>query len=260
VINMEDNDDLLASNKTRKKWTRIRDGELFSYAGINFHKPIDEERLVKEIKRRKKLNDRKLDNNRKQAFQKRSIDFSDQLKQVEHNKKGKEFTNLKPGTYMTYKSRQYSEKDEHELMKAIIAQMKNYNDEQERKKTKNKEMNAKNGLAGIGGNVGDVSNNIDLVMAANTQESQEHNNNNYELCVDSNYISKNNIDIENNVEQDRWDYSNEYNEWEGMGIRNNDKPKQNRMLENYVCIDRIKNDEVANILLSFNNKNKLDDS
>jgi hypothetical protein len=32
------------------------------------------------------------------------------------------------------------------------------------------------------------------------------------------------------------------------------------MLENYVCHDRIKNDEVANILLSFNRINKLDDS
>jgi hypothetical protein len=26
-----------------------------------------------------------------------------------------------------------------------------------------------------------------------------------------------NIDIENNIEQDRWDYCNEYNEWEGGG-------------------------------------------
>ncbi len=69
-----------------------------------------------------------------------------------------------------------------------------------------------------------------------------------------------NIDIENYVEKDRWDYSNEYNKWEGGGIRNNDKPKQNRMLENYVCNDRIRNDKVANILLSFNRENKLDNS
>jgi hypothetical protein len=61
MINMEDNDDWQPSNKTWKKWTRIGDGELLSYAGINFHKPIDEEWLVKEIKRRKKLNNRKLD-------------------------------------------------------------------------------------------------------------------------------------------------------------------------------------------------------
>jgi hypothetical protein len=67
---MENNDDWLASNKTWNKWTRIRDGELLSYAGIDFQKPIDEERLVKEIKRRKKLNDMKLDNNRKQAREK----------------------------------------------------------------------------------------------------------------------------------------------------------------------------------------------
>ncbi len=40
----------------------------------------------------------------------------------------------------------------------------------------------------------------------------------------------------------------------GGGIRNNDKPEQNRMLENYVCYDRIRNDEVANILLSLNRK------
>jgi hypothetical protein len=99
---MEDDDDWLVNNKTWKKWTRIGDGESPSFAGIYFHKPIDEERLVKEIKRRKNLNDKKLDNNRKQAAQKRSIEYLDQLKQVGNNKKWKEFTDLKPGTYMTY--------------------------------------------------------------------------------------------------------------------------------------------------------------
>jgi hypothetical protein len=38
----------------------------------------------------------------------------------------------------------------------------------------------------------------------------------------------------------------------GGVLRNNYKPEQNRMLENYVCNDRIRNDEVANILLSLN--------
>jgi hypothetical protein len=33
VINMENNDDWLASNSTWKKWTRIGDGELLSHAG-----------------------------------------------------------------------------------------------------------------------------------------------------------------------------------------------------------------------------------
>jgi hypothetical protein len=70
VINMEDNDDWLANNKTWKKWTRIGDGGSQSYAGIDFHKPIDEEQLAKEIKSRKKLNNRKLEDNRKQAAQK----------------------------------------------------------------------------------------------------------------------------------------------------------------------------------------------
>jgi hypothetical protein len=55
---------------------------------------------------------------------------------VENNKKWKEFTNLKPGTYMTYKSKQYSEKDRHKLMKAFIAQKKSYYNEQERKRQK----------------------------------------------------------------------------------------------------------------------------
>jgi hypothetical protein len=108
---------------------------------------------------------------------------------VENNKKLKEFTNLKPGTYVTYKSRQYSEKDEHRLMKAIIAQKKSYNNEQERKRRKkSKEMNSKTLLGGIKGNVDNEMNNIDLVMASNTQVTQDHNNNNYELCVDSNDI------------------------------------------------------------------------
>ncbi len=35
---------------------------------------------------------------------------------------------------MTYKGRQYGEKDEYKLMKAVIDQMKSYNDEQERKR------------------------------------------------------------------------------------------------------------------------------
>jgi hypothetical protein len=107
-----------------------------TYDGINFHKPIDEEQLVKDIKRRKKLNDRKLDSNRKQAVQKRSIEYPDQLKQVENNKKWKEFTNLNTGNYTTYKGRQYGKNDEPKLMKAIIAQMKSYNNEQERKRQK----------------------------------------------------------------------------------------------------------------------------
>ncbi len=51
-------------------------------------------------------------------------------------------------------------------------------------------MKAKNTLEGIEGNIDDVSNKIDLVMAANTQESQEHNNNNYEACDNSKDIAK----------------------------------------------------------------------
>jgi hypothetical protein len=68
--------------------------------------------------------------------QKKSIEYPDQLKQVENNEKWKEFTNLKLGTKMTYKGRQYSEKDEHRLIKAIIAQMKSYNNKQEKKTKK----------------------------------------------------------------------------------------------------------------------------
>jgi hypothetical protein len=109
---------------------------LLSYAEIDYQKPTDEERLVKEIKRRKKLNDMKLESNQKQAAQKRSIKYPNHLKQVENKKKWKEFTNLKPGTFMTYKSRQYGEKEGHKLMKACIAQKKSYNNEQERKRHK----------------------------------------------------------------------------------------------------------------------------
>jgi hypothetical protein len=65
TINLEDYDDWLVNNKTWKKWTMIGDGESLSHAGIDFHKPIDEEQLVKEIKRRKQLNDMKLGSNRK---------------------------------------------------------------------------------------------------------------------------------------------------------------------------------------------------
>jgi hypothetical protein len=94
-------------------------------------------------------------------------------------------------------------------MKAIIAQMKSYNNEQERNKIKIEELKAANALEEIEGNVRDVSNKIDLVMAANTKGSQENNNNNNESCVVGNDIAKKGavkmpiIDIEDNVEQER---------------------------------------------------------
>jgi hypothetical protein len=74
------------------------------------------------------------------------------------------------------------------------------------KENKIKEMKAENALEGIEGNVGDVPNKIDLVMAANTKGSQEINNNNYESCVNDNKHAKKgalimpNIDIEDTVE------------------------------------------------------------
>ncbi len=73
---MENNAEWLASRKTWKKWTTIGVGELLSYAGIVFKKPTDEEQLVKEIKRRRKLNNMKLDNNRKQAAEKKEHQIS----------------------------------------------------------------------------------------------------------------------------------------------------------------------------------------
>jgi hypothetical protein len=42
--------------------------------------------IGKRNQKKEKLNNRKLDDNRKQAAQKRSIDYPDQLKQVENNK------------------------------------------------------------------------------------------------------------------------------------------------------------------------------
>jgi hypothetical protein len=46
MVNMENNADWLASNITWKEWTGIGDGQLLSYAGIDYQKPTDEEQLV----------------------------------------------------------------------------------------------------------------------------------------------------------------------------------------------------------------------
>ncbi len=43
VIAMEDNDDWLANNRTWKKLTVLGEMGSLSYAGIDFHKPKDEE-------------------------------------------------------------------------------------------------------------------------------------------------------------------------------------------------------------------------
>ena len=61
----------------------------------------------------------------------------------------------------------------------LFSQKKSYNDEQERKRqNKTKEMNAKKLLGGIEGNISNEIDNIDLVIASNTQVTQDHNNNN----------------------------------------------------------------------------------
>ena len=52
---MENNDDWLSSNNTWKKWNTIIVGELLSYAGIDFKKPTDEDRLVRKLKEGKNL-------------------------------------------------------------------------------------------------------------------------------------------------------------------------------------------------------------
>jgi hypothetical protein len=43
--------------------------------------------IGKRSQKKEKLNDRKLEDNRRQAAQKRSIEYPDQLKQVKNNKK-----------------------------------------------------------------------------------------------------------------------------------------------------------------------------
>jgi hypothetical protein len=67
-----------------------------------------------------------------------------------------------------------------------------------------------------------------------------------------------NIDIEDNIEQERWDYTNQYNKWKGGDFSVDEEHDQNRLVAKEACIDRNRYDEVANILLSFNRKNNLD--
>ncbi len=61
--------------------------------------------MINKIKRRKKLNNNKIEDNRRQAAQKKSIEYPEQLKQVENNKKWKEWTDLTPRTKITQKGR-----------------------------------------------------------------------------------------------------------------------------------------------------------
>ena len=53
-------------------------------------------------------------------------------------------------------------------------------------------------------------------------------------------------------------YTTKYNEGEGRDFSVDEEHNQNRMLAKEAGIDRIRKDEVARILLSFNRKNKLD--
>jgi hypothetical protein len=104
-----------------------------------------------------------------------------------------------------------------------------------KKKKKIKKMNVSEALEGREGNVGDLPSIIDLVMAANTNESKEINENENESCVDSNDITKKgaeifpDIVIEENMEQEKWDYTNKCNEWEGGDFCIDEEHNQNGM-------------------------------
>ncbi len=52
---------------------------------------------------------------------------------------------------MTHKGRQYGEKDEHKLMRAIFAQMKSYNNEHERRDKKVKRNEGRKCIRGYRG-------------------------------------------------------------------------------------------------------------
>ncbi len=75
-------------------------------------------------------------------------------------------------------------------------------------------MNAQEALEGREGNVGDVSNKIDLVMAADTNESKKTTTMTINHLLMVMTLQKKgaeimpDIDIEENVEQRRWDYTN----------------------------------------------------
>jgi hypothetical protein len=62
-----------------------------------------------------------------------------------------------------------------------------------------------------------------------------------------------NVDIEKNIEQGRWDYTNEYNEWEGGDFSIDEEYDQDRMLAKEACVDGFRKDKVANILLERTN-------
>jgi hypothetical protein len=103
-------------------------------------------------------------------------------------------------------------------------------------------------------------------MAADTNESNNISINGNESCVYGNDMAKKGAeimpssDIEENVEQERWDFTDKYNKLEGGGFSIDEEHDQNRMLAKEACVHGIGKDEVANILLSINRKNKLDDS
>ncbi len=64
-------------------------------------------------------------------------------------------------------------------------------------------MNASEAFEGREGNDGDVSNKIDLVMAANSKESKEIYKHNYVSRVDGNDIAKKGAEIMPNIDIQR---------------------------------------------------------
>jgi hypothetical protein len=67
-----------------------------------------------------------------------------------------------------------------------------------------------------------------------------------------------NINMEDNLEQERWDYTNKYNKWEGGESSRDDESNKIECWRRISVMTEL--ERMANILLSFNRKNKLDGS
>ena len=130
-------DDRIKSNKTWIKWNQINDGTSMKYGDKMFTKPEQSEQLKNELIRKMKNYDAAKRKKSEDDTPKRArVKYDEAIGKINMNKTWIQWTTLKPGETLRYKSRVFRKDvpdDQEKLMTRIINGKDGYNKEKEKK-------------------------------------------------------------------------------------------------------------------------------
>ena len=133
----DEEDDRIKSNKTWIKWNQLNDGTSMKYGDKMFTKPEQSEQLkIELISKMKNYNAAKRKKSEDATPKRTRVKYDEAIGKINMNKTWIQWTTLKPGETLRYKSRVFRKDvpdDQEKLMTRIINGKDGYNKEKEKK-------------------------------------------------------------------------------------------------------------------------------